>query len=549
MDENRACSDHQFLFTSVSILIQGSTKASDAMNIISASFESALTGLGGRGGLFLFEYGPISLRLKTLCSSGIPERQIEAIECGKDMQGMPAAQIWKTVCSVVRGNAPGSGHDPGLEVNYLLPDIHVICAPVYDPVLEVPVAILYLERTRGGDTQLESKAKDWIDTYALALGQIIHLGFSPPHAEEQAEPVNIKAPDNAPELIGSSAQLQALRTELHEIHIPASSTPDPDPILILGERGTGKDLVARYIYAYSSRRNRPYVAVNCAEITDELATARFFGHKKGSFTGSLANEPGLFRAADQGVLFLDEIADLSLKAQGTLLRVLENRTVVPLGETKEQRVNVQVILGTNRDPEEAAAQGLMRPDLLDRFRTQAIRLAPLRERPWDIPALVHHFIQYHEKRTQKKTQPLRPEVLKMMTGYSWPGNVRELARVCSLLVTYTKPGAAIETALVKRLVPHIAKAECNPRAGGIFAGDMPMREALETFGREMILARLRQHNWNVKSARESLGLPKTTFHRYTRTLGIADAIRGESEEKEFGYVSGISAVNEIPAFS
>ncbi len=154
--------------------------------------------------------------------------------------------------------------------------------------------------------EFEAVAREWVTPYALALGQVLTLGFPAKQIEIEAEAksIDIKTPENAPELIGISVQTQALRQELHEIHIPAASAPDPDPILILGEKGTGKDLVTRYIYAYSARRNRPYVAVNCAEITDELATARFFGHKKGSFTGSLANEPGLFRAADHGVLFL-----------------------------------------------------------------------------------------------------------------------------------------------------------------------------------------------------------------------------------------------------
>jgi DNA-binding NtrC family response regulator len=459
----------------------------------------------------------------------MPDRQIQAIERGEDGHDFATSHIWKMVSSIVV--PPSSAQpEPDEVLKRVHPSLHILSAPVLDPILEVPAAILYLEKEGGIDSEFEAIATNWISTYILALGQIIHLGFCRAGANEEPEFTEIKTLKDAPELIGVSLQTQALRLELHEIHIPAASTPEPDPILILGEKGTGKDLVARYLHAYSSRRGRPYVAVNCAEITDELATARFFGHKKGSFTGSLANEPGLFRAADQGVLFLDEIAELSLRAQGTLLRVLENRTVVPLGETKEQRVDVQVILGTNRDPEEAAACGLLRPDLLDRFLTHTIRLSPLRERPWDIPALVHHFIEYHQKRTQKKIQPVQPDALKMMTCYPWPGNVRELARVCSLLVTHIKPGIALDAAFLRQVVPHIAKGERNPKAAAVLGSDLPMREALDIFGRELILARLRQHNWNVKAARESLGLPKTTFHRYTRALGIASAIRGEAAE-------------------
>lgn len=519
----------EFLFKSVAVLVRGVVNPREALKTIVTSFESAATGLGdARGGLFLLRYRSVSLGLEVLCSAGWSERLIQAIELGKDLQESAALQIWKTVSRVM--GAPEAERDESHEVlQRVSPAVHRLCVPVFDPVLEVPTAILYLEKETGDHSEFETIARSWITTYALALGQIIHVGFVAAASEDRIEPAEIKTVENAPKLIGASAQTQALRNELHEIHIPAASTREPDPILILGEKGTGKDLVARYIHAYSLRRNRPYVAVNCAEITDELATARFFGHKKGSFTGSLFNEPGLFRAADSGVLFLDEILELSLRAQGTLLRALENRTVVAIGETKEQLVDVQVILGTNRDLEEAAAQGLIRLDLLDRFRTNTIHLSPLRERPWDIPALVQHFIQYHETRTQKKTQIVPQDVLKIMVGYSWPGNVRELARVCSLLVTHAKPGTTLDAAALRRLVPHMADGERNPRACGLVAGDMPMREALDIFGRELILARLRQHNGNVKAARESLGLPKTTFHRYTRALGIAGAIRGETE--------------------
>jgi DNA-binding NtrC family response regulator len=533
--------DQESLFTGLSILLRGIPYPGQAEETISSSFDSAAKGLGAiRGGLFLIRHQPGSVRLEVLSQCGISSQQLRAIECGKNFEDQIVERIWSLFRQTC-GNGSFSPRDQFADAVRRIPsNLYVLCVPIIDPVLDEPTAILYFEKEAESDPAFEATANKWIAPYALALGQMIHLGFprTPQEEETEIRACDIKTRENAPELIGVSVQTQALRQELHEIHIPAASAPDPDPILILGEKGTGKDLVARYVYAYSERRSRPYVAVNCAEITDELASARFFGHKRGSFTGSLANEPGLFRAADKGVLFLDEIGDLSLKAQGTLLRVLENRTVVPLGETKEQRIDVQVILGTNADPECAVAEGRMRPDLLDRFRTQAIKLAPLRDRPWDIPALVRHFISYNEKRTQKKIHSLHTDVLKTMVAYSWPGNVRELARVCSLLVTHVKSGSPIDSALFSKLIPNIAKEEWNPKAGALLVGNVPMREALETFGRELILARLRQHNWNVKSARQSLGLPKTTFHRYTRALGIAGSVRDElAAVEQFPYQS------------
>jgi DNA-binding NtrC family response regulator len=516
----------QLLFSGLSVLFSSFHEPDKADTAISSSFHLVATGLGAkRGALFLVRYKPEGVHLETLCDLGLAQQELQAIESGQEPgeDGRLAH-----VCRAVRNYRDVEAGDELLEsLQHLSSSLNVVCLPMIDPILKAPSAVLYLETEADPSSESKRLAKEWTDVYSLALSQIIRVGFAQRNMEYGPESAHdsANASGNKPRLIGDSIQTQVLRCELHDIHVPAASAPDPDPILILGERGTGKDLVARYIYSYSTRRNGPYIAVNCAEITDEMAAARFFGHKRGAFTGSVASEPGLFRAADGGVLFLDEIGDLSLRAQATLLRVLENRMLVPVGETKEVRVDVQVVLGTNCNPEQAVAEGRMRADLLDRFRTNQISLAPLRERPWDIPALTRHFITYHEERTRKNTLGLAPDVLKTMVGYSWSGNVRELARVCSLLVTHVKPGMLIDSALFTRLFPHIAKERRNPGAGALLDGELNMRNALETFGRELILARLRQHNWNVKSTRESLGLPKTTFHRYTRALGISGSIR------------------------
>jgi DNA-binding NtrC family response regulator len=520
--------DHcqESLFSGLSVLFSSFQQPDQADTAISSSFHLAAKGLDAkRAGIFLIRYKPEGIHLETLCSVGLAQQEIHAIEFG---QGPEEDTRLTRVCWAIKSQTDVKAGDQILDsLQHLSSSLDAVCLPTVDPILKVPSAVLYFEREAGASAESKRLAKEWADVYSLALGQIIRVGFAQKDTEYGPESArdSENSSENKPRLIGDSIQTQVLRSELHDIHISAASAPDPDPILILGERGTGKDLVARYIYSYSARRNAPYVAVNCAEITDEMATARFFGHKRGAFTGSVASEPGLFRAADGGVLFLDEIGDLSLRAQATLLRVLENRTLVPVGETKEVRVNVQVILGTNCNPEKAVAEGRMRPDLLDRFRTNQICLAPLRERPWDIPALVRHFIAYHEDRTRKKTLGLAPDVLKTMVGYSWSGNVRELARVCSLLITHAKPGMLIDNALFARLFPHVAKERRNPAAGALLDGDLNMKNALETFGRELILARLRQHNWDVKLTRESLGLPKTTFHRYTRALGISGSMR------------------------
>jgi DNA-binding NtrC family response regulator len=194
--------------------------------------------------------------------------------------------------------------------------------------------------------------------------------------------------------------------------------------------------------------------------------------------------------------------------------------VVPVGETRELRVDVQVLLATNRDVESAVAEGAIKPDILDRFRTQAIRLQPLRERPWDITPLARHFLSFHERRTRKKTLGFTQGALRAIVSYSWPGNVRELARVCSLLVTHARPGARVDEALLTSCYPDVARGAPNPRAAPVLWEDVSMREAVRAFKRELILSRLERHNWNVRAVRESMRLPKTTFHRYAVRLGI-----------------------------
>jgi DNA-binding NtrC family response regulator len=331
--------------------------------------------------------------------------------------------------------------------------------------------------------------------------------------------------ERAPEILGDSSHTQALRRALHETYIPTLDTENPEPILILGERGTGKDLVARYVHAYSSRCHKPLVVVNCAEITDELAASRFFGHKKGSFTGALTDEPGFFRAADGGVLFLDEVAELSLRAQAHLLRVLETHRVVPVGQTHESPVDVAVVVATNRDLAEAVREGTLRADFYDRFRALTIRLLPLRERPWDIPLLLEHFRRHHEGRHRKRTLGFTREALHTLTAYRWPGNVRELARACSLFAIHARPGGWIDSALIKSCLPGVLRTDPNPKASSLLETGGSMRDAVRLFQRELILSRLERHGGCAKAARESLGLTKATYHRYTKALGISAGSR------------------------
>ena len=303
---------------------------------------------------------------------------------------------------------------------------------------------------------------------------------------------------------------------------------DPEPLLVLGESGTGKDLVARYVHAYGARRGKPFRVVNCGEITDDLAAARFSGHARGAFTGADRAEAGFFRSAHGGVLFLDEIGELSLRAQAALLRAIDSRTVVPVGETQEHKVDVYVILATNRDLEKEIRERRFRADLYRRFKTSQVRLPPLRERPWDVPLLVAHFLRFHEQRTGKKTLGLTEEAMRALMAYPWPGNVREVKTVCGLIVMHAKVNERLSRQMVTGLYPDLERSEETDLDEALLAKGR-FRQATYQFQRELILSRVELYQGDVRAARESLGLHKNTFRNRLRVLGLLDVVRYNRE--------------------
>jgi DNA-binding NtrC family response regulator len=490
-----------------------------------ASFEAAAHGFGARKALLLLveEREPLRLRGIHVLGNLTPE-QVRACEKGESVRGVSPSVIQQ----VIQTGKPELIEDPRLRAPASqTPSLDgsqssVLCAPICDPLRAVVLAVAYFQNSGLTEAYTEDD-RAWLEGYATAVGRIFGFYFRKESQERELRDLLEAAEGgrDAPEILGDSAHTQALRRALHEIYIPSLDTENPEPILILGERGTGKDLIARYLHAYSSRRRKPLVVVNCAEITDELAASRFFGHKKGSFTGALNDEPGFFRAAGGGILFLDEVAELSLRAQAHLLRVLENHRVVPVGQTREIPVDVAVVLATNRDLDEAVREGTLRADFYDRFRALAIRILPLRERPWDIPLLLEHFRRHHENKHRKRTLGFTQEASRALLSYEWPGNVREVARACSLFVIHARPGAWIDRDLIERCYADVLSGTPNPKAGPLLGDSASLEEAVRAFERELILSRLERHGGNVKAARESLGLTKTTFHRYMKSLGIS----------------------------
>lgn len=499
----------------------------DEKAALAASFEAVARGFGAQKALLLRVETASPLRLQALHSLGsLSPAQISACERGESVAGVSSSVIHR----VVSTGAPEVISDPRLLADpSRTPALEaspysVLAAPIFDPLRSSVLAVLYFQH--GGLS--ESYGPDdlaWLASYAEVAGQVFAYHFRTKSHRDKLEQRLARQvqPEDAPEILGDSAHTQVLRRSLHEVFIPALEVERPEPILILGERGTGKDLVARYLHAYSRRQRRPFVVANCAEITDELAASRFFGHKRGAFTGALLDEPGFFRAAEGGVLFLDEIGELSPRGQAHLLRVLENHTVTPVGQTREVAVDVAVVLATNRDLEQAAREGALRADFYDRFRTLTVHLAPLRDRPWDIPLLLEHFRRHHEAKHRKRTLGFSPEALRALVSFAWPGNVRELARACALFVIHAEPGSRIDVPLLERCLPEILAAPPNSKAAPLLWDGLSLRDAVREVERELVLARLERYGGNIKAAQESLGLTRTTFHRLRKALGLEGA--------------------------
>ena len=496
----------------------------DQESALRASFEAAARGFGAQKALLLLVEEREPLRLRAVHTLGkLTPEQVEACERGESVRGVSPSVIYR----VIETREPELIEDPRFQADASqTPSLEgghfsVLCAPICDPLQEAVLAVVYFQNS--GLTEAYGKDdREWLAGYATAVGRVFGVHFRQKRQERELRDrlEAAAASEDAPEILGDSAHTQALRRALHETYIPSLEVENPEPILILGERGTGKDLIARYLHAFSARHKRPLVVVNCAELSDELAASRFFGHKKGSFTGALTDETGFFRAADGGVLFLDEVAELSPRAQAHLLRVLESHVVTPVGQTREIHIDVAVILATNSDLVEAMKSGRLRADFYDRFHTLTIRLLPLRERPWDIPILLEHFRRHHERKHRKRTLGFTPEALRALASYSWPGNVRELSRACALFVIHAQAGAPIDLALLQSCLPEVLQESPNPKAGPLLWADLSFRDATRQFERELLLARLERHGGSAKAARESLGLSKATFHRYLKGLGI-----------------------------
>ncbi len=270
-------------------------------------------------------------------------------------------------------------------------------------------------------------------------------------------------------------------------------------VLIEGETGSGKELVARAIHNQSQRSGKPFVALNCAGLSEDLAASQLFGHRRGAFTGAVEDQVGLFEAAQGGTLFLDEIGELPIRIQTTLLRVLEERQVMRLGESRVRNVDARIITATNRNLADETADGRFRPDLLYRIRVARIRLPALRERREDIPLLIRAFIGVLGATTGKSVDQIADEAMRLLMGYDWPGNVRELKNALEYAVIRAR-GAAIEA---DDLPPEIL----------VSASESGELEVILGSDQEKLMAALDRARGNRREAAQLLGISRATLYR------------------------------------
>ena len=322
------------------------------------------------------------------------------------------------------------------------------------------------------------------------------------------------------ELIGQAPVMQQLK-QLIETAGPTNSR-----VLIGGENGTGKELVARAIHQHSHRATRPFVAVNCAAIPETLIESELFGHERGAFSGATTMKRGQFEQADGGTLFLDEIADMSLSTQAKVLRALQEQQFTRVGGTKLIKVDVRVLAASNKDLLQEIDKGTFREDLFYRLNVVPIVVPTLRDRREDIPLLVKHFLRVHAEEQGLKLKQVSPEAMDVFMQYEWPGNIRELRNLIERLMIMV-PGPVIEAAhasVALQVRPQMSAAQS---AAGVQPANTllsrpydSLRDARNAFEKEFIARKLREHHWNISRTAEDLKIERSHLHRKIKLLDV-----------------------------
>ncbi len=318
------------------------------------------------------------------------------------------------------------------------------------------------------------------------------------------------------ELVGTSPPMQRLRALI------GTAGPTTGRVLIAGENGTGKELVARAIHMQSPRREKPFIAVNCAAIPETLIESELFGHERGAFSGATGMKRGQFEQADGGTLFLDEIGDMSLSTQAKVLRALQEQQFNRVGGAKLIKVDVRVIAASNKNLAKEIEKGTFREDLYYRLNVLPIVVPPLRERIEDVAVLARHFIRLHADEQGLKPKELTGDALESLEAYDWPGNIRELRNLVERLMIMV-PGPTIDASHVGVFLqakPAVAAAPVMQGLGLAVKNFDSLRDARNAFERDYIARKLREHGWNISRTADDLKIERSHLHRKIKMLGV-----------------------------
>ncbi len=338
--------------------------------------------------------------------------------------------------------------------------------------------------------------------------------------EERVKDLSLRERRFGDEMLGDSLPMRRLREDIGKV------APTQGRVLILGESGSGKELIAQELHRQSKRAAGPFVKVNCAAIPTELIESELFGHEKGSFSGAGARRRGQFEVAHGGTLFLDEIGDMSAGAQAKVLRTLQTGEVTRVGSERAFTVDVRVLAATNKDLEAEVREGTFREDLFFRLNVVPLRAPPLRERLEDVPMLAERFLQLAVRENGMRPKVVDPEVYLRLQAYRWPGNVRELRNVCDRMVILG--GDRITPADVP---PSVGPRSAPPPPAGEGAdlsryGEVPLKELRELVERDYILKKLEENDWNITQSAQALGVERTNLHKKIKQHGLSRAGRG-----------------------
>ena len=366
---------------------------------------------------------------------------------------------------------------------------------VLDDGTEVRVAV----QTASGEKDAERLARAGLDGAAGAIASA--RDRTPPSDDELVKETGI---------VGGSEKMLELFRMLDRIR-GSNAT-----VLVLGENGTGKELVAKAIHRMSKRSSARFVATNCSAFNDNLLESELFGHRRGSFTGAVSDKPGLFQVADGGTFFLDEVGDMSPALQVKLLRVLQEGELERVGGSDLIHVDVRVVAATNKALRAEIEEGRFRADLYDRLNVLPIRVPALRERVEDVPLLAAHFLRQACASNDRRGKSLTDGAMKLLTGYDYPGNVRELRNLIERLVILT-PGDEVNESDARALLPI---AGGGGGGGGYYRPGMPLKEMMEAVERDLITRALQHHEGHVTNTAADLGLERSHLYKKMKALDI-----------------------------